>query len=178
MLILTINPSKYKGKEDFTYLISKITIFKDTTSINLLNLSKLLNLMNIPKLNVFSIFSELDNVSVVTVEEPTCIKYIEIGADLFIKHINRNDLDFKDYNKNSLYIIRNGSYMDVKNIFTKINGYNSIVGRGGSQKAHMVSPLDLRLSSYLLAMFNFDHKYISGLNSFNDADKNRYLPYK
>jgi hypothetical protein len=44
-------------------------------------------------------------------------------------------------------------------------------------KAHALSPLDLRLSSYLMAMFNFDYKLISSLNSFNLMSKDRYLSY-
>jgi hypothetical protein len=51
------------------------------------------------------------------------------------------------------------------------------VGRGGSQKAHALSHLDFRLSSYLMAMFNFDYNLIYSLNSFNFMGKDRYLSY-
>jgi len=49
---------------------------------------------------------------------------------------------------------------------------------GGGQKAHILSPLDIRLSCYLLAMFNFNHEVISYLNIFNNITKERYLSYK
>jgi len=51
------------------------------------------------------------------------------------------------------------------------------VGRGGSQKAHVLSPLDMRLSSYVMAMFNFNYGLISKINAFNHLDKDRYLSY-
>lgn len=41
----------------------------------------------------------------------------------------------------------------------------------------MLSPLDFRLSCYLMAMFNFNHELISYLNTFNDITKDRYLSY-
>lgn len=44
-------------------------------------------------------------------------------------------------------------------------------------KAHALSPLDFRLSCYLMAMFNFDYNLISSLNSFNIMSKDRYLSY-
>ena len=82
-----------------------------------------------------------------------------------------------DFNKDSLFIVRGGNWIDIKNLFATINNQNVNVGRGGSQKAHALSPLDLRLSCYLMAMFNFDYKLISKLNSFNILTKDRYLSY-
>jgi hypothetical protein len=52
------------------------------------------------------------------------------------------------------------------------------VGKGGGQKAHILSPLDFRLSSYVMTMFNFKYKYLTYLNAFSDLDKARYLSYK
>jgi len=41
----------------------------------------------------------------------------------------------------------------------------------------MISPLDFRLSCYLMAMFKFNYRLISYLNTFNIVTKYRYLPY-
>ena len=87
-------------------------------------------------------------------------------------------IQFLVYNKYTLYIFKEGSYLDIKNIFSKINGFDTNIGRGGSQKAYIISPLDFRLSCYLMAMFKFDYKYVSYLNAFNVVSKDRYLPYK
>jgi hypothetical protein len=81
------------------------------------------------------------------------------------------------YNRETLYILINGEYKAVKNTFTKINDCKVNIGRGDSQKANNISPLDFRLSCYLMAMFNFDYKYISYLNAFKDLSEDRYLPF-
>lgn len=52
------------------------------------------------------------------------------------------------------------------------------MGKGGSQKAHVLSPLDIRLSAYLMAMYNFNFNSISDLIEFNDLSKDRYLFFK
>jgi hypothetical protein len=62
-------------------------------------------------------------------------------------------------------------------MLTKINDCYVNLGRGGGQKAHIISPLDFRLSCYLIAMFNFNYKLVNCLNTFNDLNKDRYLPY-
>lgn len=93
---------------------------------------------------------------------------------LFLRK-NNPSYNFLDYNKCILCIIKEGSYLYIINPFSKINGFDTNIGRGGSRKAYMISPLDLRLSCYLMAMFKFDYKYISYLNSFNVVTKDRYL---
>jgi hypothetical protein len=68
--------------------------------------------------------------------------------------------------------------LDIKNIFALVNGLEYNVGKGGSQKQQGLSPLDLRLSVYLLSIFSFDYKLIKRLNLFDEMDKDRYLSYK
>lgn len=154
-------------------------IIRDTMEVNLLTVSKTINCMNIDKLSIFSInMSNMsDKVNTIKIREPSAILYMEIGLGKFIEIINGPKADFMEYNYHSLYILRNGSYKDIKNILTRVNGCNTNLGRGGSQKAHILSPLDFRLSCYLLAMFNFNYKLINDLNTFNHLSKDRYLPY-
>ena len=64
----------------------------------------------------------------------------------------------------------------ISDIFP-VNDFDVNIGRGSSQKAHVVSPLDFRVSCYLMALFKFDYKYISYLNTFNVISKDRYLPF-
>jgi hypothetical protein len=82
-----------------------------------------------------------------------------------------------EFNKYTIYIARGGNWIDIKNLFTTIKNKNVNVGRGGSQKSHALSPIDFRLSTYLMAMFNFDYNLISSLNLFNMMSKDRYLSY-
>ena len=135
--------------------------------------------MKIDKLNIIAIYplDTLEKINYINIKEPSNIKYLEVGADDFTSYLNNPSYDFLNYNKNTLYIIKEGNYIDIKNIFSKINGYKTNIIRGGSQKSHIMSPLDLRLYCYLMAIFKFDYKYISNLNAFNEITKDRYLPY-
>ena len=177
LFTLTINPSHYK--ENVNYLIGKMIVVKEDVEINLSNLSEILGYMKIDKLYIFSINTEdtPSKTNITKVKGLTPINYMELGVENFIKVLNTGNYNFLDYNRDCLYILRNGSYIDIKSILTKIMGYETKLGRGGSQKAHMLSPLDLRLSCYLMAMFNLNHKLISSLNTFNYISKDRYLVY-
>lgn len=105
------------------------------------------------------------------------ITYIEIGVNHFIEMYTKNPLRFYVLNKKALYILRNGTYFDLNYILSHIGEYGINLGRGGSQKSHIISPLELRFMSYLMAMYNFDFKYILNLNTFNVLPKLRYLPF-
>jgi hypothetical protein len=76
-----------------------------------------------------------------------------------------------------LYIVRNSDFIDVKEIFNKINNYEVNIGRGAGQKCSILSSLEFRLSSYLMAISKFKYFEISRLNTFNFLDKSRYLTY-
>jgi len=178
-VLFTITFNKNTCTENVTTLIGKMLILRETTNINLLNLSKVLGLMQLDKLYIFSINPNIisGKIDISTIRESSLINYIELGVEDFVKFLNRDSHNFSDYNKDSLYILRDGSYIDIKKMLTKINGCVTKIGRGGSQKAHVLSPLDFRLSSYVMAMYNFNYKLISSLNIFNDLSKDRYLVY-
>lgn len=53
-----------------------------------------------------------------------------------------------------------------------------VIISGGSQvKRHILSPLEIRLSSYLIAIFNMNPIEAINHNDFNLLEKDRYLPY-
>lgn len=174
LFTLTINRSEYK--EGVIPMVAKIFIIKETVDIKLQNLSEVLNYMGISYLRLF-IIDDYKEVNINTIKEPCEINHIELNTDEFVKYLNDPEIDFLEYNMNYLYIIRNGSYIDVKYLIQKINNHDVTVGRGGSQKQHIVSPLELRFTSYLMAMFNFNYKHIASLNTFNNLNKDRYLLY-
>lgn len=153
-------------------------IINESKYIELLEFSKILDGFNINKLNIISINNECkpNTINIIRTNEDSLIMYIEMDSDTFIRFINMDD-HFMEYNKNTLYILRKGDFLDIKNIFASINGYQCNVGRGGSQKAHILSPLDLRLSSYMMAMFIGNYRELHSLNTFNYLSKARYLSY-
>jgi hypothetical protein len=175
-ILLTLTNSYYK--ENIVNLIGKMIIFRETRNVDILTLANALNTINIDTLNIFSIngYGITNKVNIVKTKEPSDVKYIEIGVEEFINQINSENCDFSSFNKHSLYILRNGSYINAKNMFKSIKNTQVSLGRGGSQKAHALSPLDFRLSSYVMAMFNFDYKLINYLNTFDSMSKDKYLP--
>jgi hypothetical protein len=139
----------------------------------------MLGIMGIEKLNILSVNNKLSS-SIIheAITNKGCyITYTELNAENFIKYLNTKSSNFLDHNKDNLYIIRKTNFLGIKNLFATINNCQVNLGRGGSQKAHILSPLDLRLSFYLLAMFDLNFKLISNLNTFNDLVKERYLSY-
>jgi hypothetical protein len=178
-ILFTLTLNNKPNKECITSLIAKIFIVRELTVVNLKEMSKLFVALKIDILNIIVIkkHESYDILNTITVEEPMSIKYTEVGYNQFLELINRSEPDFYEYNKNTLYIIKDGDFVDVKRLFSTVNGFEVNLGRGGSQKSHMVSPLELRLISYLLVIYNMDTKFISYVNTFNDISKSRYLPF-
>ena len=174
MFILVENRTIYKDK--LNTLTSKMVIIKESKYINIDDLSLILGRMGIERLNIFSININTKT-TVVSSEEHCSVKYVEINPKNFVELLNHENCKFTELSKDSLFIARKGNWLDIKNLFALIQDRNVNIGRGGSQKAHALSPLDFRLSIYLMAMFNFDYNLISSLNSFNIMTKDRYLTY-
>jgi hypothetical protein len=151
-------------------------IIKEYIEFDLNQISHVLGTLGIDKLNVFCIDS-VKGVNRKVLNNPSHLQYIELGVEDFIELLNNPEANFMDYNKDSLYIIRNSSYSDVKLLFKSINSYNINIGRGGGQKYHMTSPLELRFYSYLMAICNLNYKKVCYINDFNHIPKIRYLPF-
>jgi hypothetical protein len=152
---LTLNPSVYK--ENVGNLIGKMVVINELNYINLDILSKVLAAMHINQINIISINDKIKNMSVIRRDNGSHTSYTEMTREHLVTLLNNEKIDFSDYNRYSLYILRNGGFLDIKNLFAKINGHEMNLGRGGSQKAHVLSPLDFRLSAYLMAMFNCNY---------------------
>ena len=172
---LTINRSEYK--RGVTPLIGKIAIINKDIAINFNNLSHSLNQLNIGNIDIYSIHSK-DTKKVFQFNDNNCkINYVEIGFNPFTLLLNTDTFPFFELNKNALYIFRDADYIDVKNLINKINNNEVNIGRGASQKAHLVSPLEFRFVSYLMAICDLDSSLFSSINSFNYVSKERYLVY-
>lgn len=177
VFVLTINNSNFK--ENVGNIVSKMIVFKELKHVSLNSFSQKLGFMGIEKLNIFSIDnkSNLTSNDLVYRNKGCLTKYLEVKHDDFVKLINQENRCFKDYNKDSLYIIRGGNYIDIKNIFNSIDNVEINLGRGGSQKSHILSPLDFRLSSYIMAMAGFNFNLVNNINTFNYISKDRYLTW-
>jgi len=171
--VLTVNRSRFK--EGVTNLITKMYIFKEPCTICLDSLENTLKENGIEKLYIFSIRNDDNLINKSGYSKDSNIIYLDLKRTEFIKFLNGNTRKFLEYNPYSLFILRDGNYLDIKNIFAYIDNTRVNIGRGGSQKAHVLSPLDLRLSLYLLSLYNYET--ITYLNTFNGLNKSRYLSY-
>jgi len=177
LFTLTINRTAFEN--DVKHLAGKIMIPRELRVFNLQDLSNALNVMKIYHLNIICINKYSNGiVKNLNIEKPSSISYIEVGFDSFKEIVMEKDgAKFRDYNRDTLYILKDSSYIDVKNLLVHIEGFDISVGKGSSQKAHILSPLDIRLTTYVMAIYNFDHRYINYINTFNDIPKDRYLPF-
>lgn len=176
ILGLTLNNTKFKN--NITTLVGKIFILKEDVEVNLNSLSRNLSLMGINGLNIFYIVgNDIGYVEKIEVAKPCLINLIKISAPEYIKFLSKPGNQFSVYNKDSLYILKNSNYMDVKILFDKISTHNIDIGRGSSQKSHIISPLEFRISCYLMCIFNFQYNKVCYLNHFNTLNKTKYLPY-
>lgn len=116
-------------------IVSKMAVIKEARHINTNDLSKMLNIMNIKDLNIFSIDNVCSNNPLNTyyINKGARVKYLEIRPENFIAYLN-TDNDFIDYNRNSLYILRDGNFLDIKNLFKVINGNPVNIGRWRGSK--------------------------------------------
>jgi len=92
-----------------------MVVLKDLHTIDLDQLNKILSIMKIEKLAIFSISAKTLDVNCVKNTKDSNVSYVEIELKDFIKTLNNNN-SFLDYNKDSLYILRDGDFLDIKNI--------------------------------------------------------------
>lgn len=170
------NNSKNK---DVTHLATKMAVVKTTIANDLIYISNLLKTMELNSLFIIEIIiDDTFECEIFQLEQGSQTKYIKVGLRYFVGNFlqNPNNTNFWEYNKNTLYILKDGNYSDIKELFTIIQDTKALVVRGSSQKAHIVSPIDFRLSSYLLILCKLNYKKFYYNNSFNELSKDKYLP--
>lgn len=155
-----------------------MAIINNSVENTLSNIAAASKFMNLDTLYICSIvIDDTFECEVLELEEPCKVIYMEIGIKFFMERMLDNpEHDFWVYNKDTLYILRDGDYSDLKDLFTVVQAEKVNVVRGSSQKSHIVSPIDLRLSCYLMILYNMDYSKVASSNSFNILTKNRYLP--
>jgi len=170
------NNSKNK---DINHIATKMVVMNDTINNDLIYISNMLNAMELDTLYIISIsIDDSLEYEIFELEHESNVKYINVGLRFFVENFlqNSENHNFWQYNKNTLYILRDGNYSDIKELFTIIQDTRVSLVRGSSQKSHIVSPIDFRLSCYLLILCKMSYKKFHSENSFNALGKDRYLP--
>ena len=83
---------------------------------------------------------------------------------------------FNSINRNSLFILNDINWSSFIALAKSSNPSLRISG-GSAGKRHLISKLNSRINSYLLAIVNLDYPKLNAFNDFDSDDKNRYLPY-
>lgn len=134
--------------------------------------------MGIYKLNLFYIYkNSIDEVDPFNIIKPSKVSVYKISENKFMEILKNPDNNFLDFNKHSLYIFNNSDFLNIKRIFSYNNTYNINISKGGGQKSHIVSPLEIRLFSYLMAIFNCQVDILNNKIAFDKLEKDKYVPF-
>lgn len=126
--IFTITRNNSFIKEGIANVIAKIFSIRDSLDISLDLFSSRLAKININKLYIFSIdANHIGPVNKIGVKGYD-ILYMEMSVEQFVIFLN-DGAKFLEYNKTSLYILKGGNFLDIKNMFNTINGFPVNVGR-------------------------------------------------
>lgn len=176
MLVLTSKNCQYKP--DIHNLTTKMTMLNKNTIKVFEDIFAYMKVIHIDQFVIFSIHTSDIEPQVFNNDDGTFrLIYIEINHIDFISYLanTEDEFRFSNINHKSLYIFRGGNYRDVKNLFNSIEGYKTIVGRNGSQKSHMLSPLESRLNTYLMLLCFGDYQLMRSLNTYHSITKDKYL---
>ena len=104
-----------------------MVIVNELNYINVDELSKMLGFMKINRLNIYYINNEINNSTINFVEtnKGSELRYWEVNSHNFMIFLNGNN-NFMQYNKESLYILKGGNFLDMGNLFPTINNVRSI----------------------------------------------------
>jgi hypothetical protein len=179
IFVLTKNRN-YFGN-GLTNLIIKIFFFKENYHINIFELANLLAVLNLRRLNILKIRDNDENKCIYNflLNEPCKINYLDLNLDAFLKLLafpSEGPSNFLKYNKHSVYILKNMNFSDLKRVLTNVEGCNVDIVKGLSQKTHILSSMECRLSLYITAILNCNYSKIASLNAFNVLSKTRYIP--
>lgn len=127
--IFTLTRTNGIVKDGLSNIISKIFTIKEDREFYLDKFSQRLGQININKILIFSINNtkKPGPITKIGVKDSNVL-YIDLNIEQFIHIINDNQ-KFKDYNKDSLYILRGGNFLDIKNLFTTIENCKVNIGR-------------------------------------------------
>jgi len=144
------------SQKNIVFITGKMIRIENYIKINLSNLSNILNYLRIKELNIFSIQETKGTDEVAVIKGLTEISLIKFSKKDFLKFSSNPEKRLLDYNENSLYILRNGKYNDVKSLLRQICNCDVDIDRAIAQSYNVLSGLEFRLSCYLIAI---NHEY-------------------
>lgn len=183
LFVLSYDPKRSETMNKEAFVI-KMFSFKRQESINLANLARKFGYFSLSEMNIVSINPKI-NTDLICVNGETSehestgctLSYVEIGRKNFLDRIRLIGAEsFFTFNINTLFILRNGNYLDILKLFSNIEGLPAEIFKGGGQKSHVLSSLEIKLSMYILALSDFNYSKVYYNNAYGNLDKLKYLP--
>lgn len=139
--------------------------------LNLDNMSTHINSLGIKTVHIIYISENITNYEAYIVRN---ISMLYINTQHLAEFLIRDDIN--EILPNVMFITENLNWSDIVEIL-KYSKYQITVSGGSNNKRHLLSKLDNRLNTYLLAIFDFNFYKLNTYNGFNSIDKNRILPF-
>lgn len=174
---VVLSSTKHTSTHKIQHLIASTYLIDRELLIPYETLIKNIKILGLKKLMIFHIL-DLEQDSINQQHKGFVSEFLEIdyiSTDTFVHLIMSVDFNFSVINKHCLYICHQMSWSGVIRKFKR--DIDVTISGGSNVKRHLLSPLDVRLSSYLIAIFNLNCLEVINHNNFNALDKNIYLPY-
>lgn len=174
----TLSNISYSNVKDNT-VIDNLYFFNNEFSSNTDVILNSLEILKIDELNIFIITSNdypltQQQYSEDFIRERTTLKVFFINIESLTDLFSHDS--FNEFNLRSLFIVNPNIVWAEIVIALKGSKFKINVSGGSKQKSHVLSRLDNRLNSYLLAMVGLNYPILNAFNGFDSVDKDRYLP--
>jgi NADH-ubiquinone oxidoreductase chain 5 len=181
LLVTLSSLDKFKTDKSSS-IVSKLFFVKNKHKFSLDDMRSNLNFFGIKVTYVFYI-GDFEEKSY-TLNPTSCghldqvIVFMHFKFEEWLLFVNSKQYDFTKHNNHCLYIIRNGTFKNVKKLFQLLSWKPVNIGRGSAQKSHITSDLDIRMQTYLLSMYDLNVNSVRYNNNFTNVSKSAYLTYE
>jgi hypothetical protein len=176
-ILFTISNPNNLVKEGHNTLNIKLFYPKDFHQENYINFFRNLYELGVNKLQFLTICDSFDKEYNNPYVEGD-FKVINILKTNFMDFINSGVYNFGDNNKYTLYLLKKGTFDQIKTLFQVADREYVINFGKGSQKSHICSDIEFRLTLYLFALYNKDFNFLRYSNNFSNLNKNQYTTFK
>lgn len=132
-----------------------------------------IGVLNLKRITIYHIQEQIGNECKSFNDEFIGVYYV--SYEHFANFISSSDFNFDFNNRYCLFIFYGLSWGEIVLKFKQ--DLDITVSGGSNVKRHLLSPVQARLTSYMIALFNLNCLEVFRHNRFNILDKNQYLPY-
>ena len=168
--------SNISETDKIKHVIASTYFVRDNIAIDSYYIRHCLKTLNIDSLIILYISDKPKHseYKVYNYNEPRVLSIHVLGTKE-LQNMISGDL-FNEINQTCLYILDDIKWYHMVKLFIASKKGLTVSG-GSTAKRHVVSRLENRFISYLLAIFDLDSNKLNTFNDFDAVNKTRYLPY-